>query len=54
MVEKRMDERRCSTIMHNGKIVYYKAAGYNDLNSKAPLQKDAIILKPKPLPVWPL
>ena len=29
-------------IIHNGKIVYYKAAGYNDLSSKAPLQKDAI------------
>jgi CubicO group peptidase (beta-lactamase class C family) len=29
-------------IIHNGKIVYYKAAGYNDLGSKTILQKDAI------------
>lgn len=29
-------------IVHNGKIAYYKAAGYNDLDTKAPMQKDAI------------
>jgi CubicO group peptidase (beta-lactamase class C family) len=29
-------------IIRNGKIVYYKAAGYNDLETKSPLQKDAI------------
>jgi CubicO group peptidase (beta-lactamase class C family) len=29
-------------VIHNGKIAYYKAAGYNDLDTKAPLQKDAI------------
>ena len=29
-------------IMRNGKIAYYKAAGYNDLGTKAPLQKEAI------------
>jgi CubicO group peptidase (beta-lactamase class C family) len=29
-------------IIRNGKIVYYKAAGYNDLESKTPLQKEAI------------
>ncbi|HLG39739.1 MAG TPA: serine hydrolase domain-containing protein, partial [Chitinophagaceae bacterium] len=29
-------------IIRNGKIVYYKAAGYNDLEAKTPLQKDAI------------
>lgn len=29
-------------IVRNGKIVYHKAAGYNDLDTKAPLQKDAI------------
>jgi CubicO group peptidase (beta-lactamase class C family) len=31
-----------AVIIHNGKIVYYKAAGYNDLGSKTILQKDAI------------
>src|SRR5918993_1875355 len=29
-------------IVHNGKIVYHKAAGYNDIESKTPLAKDAI------------
>jgi CubicO group peptidase (beta-lactamase class C family) len=29
-------------VIHNGKIAYYKTAGYNDLDTKAPLQKDAI------------
>src|ERR1700740_2594406 len=29
-------------IIRNGKIVYYKAAGYNDLETKAPLAKDGI------------
>jgi len=29
-------------IIRNGKIVYYKTAGYNDLEAKTPLQKDAI------------
>ncbi|MEJ7589261.1 MAG: serine hydrolase domain-containing protein [Ferruginibacter sp.] len=29
-------------IIRNGKIAYYKAAGYNDIESKAPLQKDGI------------
>jgi CubicO group peptidase (beta-lactamase class C family) len=29
-------------IARNGKIVYYKAAGYNDLDARSPLQKDAI------------
>jgi CubicO group peptidase (beta-lactamase class C family) len=29
-------------IIRNGKIVYYKAAGYNDLEAKTPLAKDAI------------
>ncbi len=29
-------------IIRNGKIAYYKAAGYNDLETKTPLQKDAI------------
>ena len=29
-------------IVHDGKIVYYKNFGYNDLETKAPLQKDAI------------
>ncbi|WP_207511351.1 serine hydrolase domain-containing protein [Longitalea luteola] len=29
-------------IVHDGKIVYYKNFGYNDIDTKAPLQKDAI------------
>jgi CubicO group peptidase (beta-lactamase class C family) len=29
-------------IIRDGKIVYYKAAGYNDLEAKTPLSKDAI------------
>jgi CubicO group peptidase (beta-lactamase class C family) len=29
-------------VIRNGKIVYYKAAGYNDLATKVILQKDAI------------
>jgi CubicO group peptidase (beta-lactamase class C family) len=29
-------------IVHDGKIVYYKNFGYNDLEAKAPLQKDGI------------
>lgn len=29
-------------IIRNGKIAYYKAAGYNDLDTKAPLLKDGI------------
>src|SRR5438045_9194747 len=34
---------RCkATTIHNDKISNYKNASYNDLDSKAPLQKDAI------------
>jgi CubicO group peptidase (beta-lactamase class C family) len=29
-------------ILRNGKIAYYKAAGYNDLDTKAPMQKEGI------------
>jgi len=29
-------------IIRNGKVVYYKSAGFNDLDSKAPLAKDGI------------
>lgn len=29
-------------IIRNGKVVYYKAAGYNDVAAKEPLQKEAI------------
>jgi CubicO group peptidase (beta-lactamase class C family) len=29
-------------VIRKGKIVYYKASGYNDLETKAPLDKDAI------------
>jgi len=29
-------------IIRNGKIVYYKSAGYNDMEAKSPMQKDGI------------
>jgi len=29
-------------VIRNGKVVYYKSAGFNDLDSKAPLAKDGI------------
>ncbi len=29
-------------IVRNGKIVYYKSAGYNDMEAKSPMQKDGI------------
>ena len=29
-------------VIRNGKVAYYKAAGYNDLDTKAPLPKDGI------------
>ena len=29
-------------IIRNGKIAYYKAAGYNDMDSKSPMQKEGI------------
>lgn len=29
-------------IIHNGKVAYYNAAGYNDLATKTPMQKDGI------------
>jgi len=29
-------------IIRNGKMVYYKGAGYNDISTKAPLQKESI------------
>jgi CubicO group peptidase (beta-lactamase class C family) len=29
-------------IIHNGKVAYYKAAGYNDIETKSPLQKEGI------------
>lgn len=29
-------------VIRNGKIAYYKAAGYNDLDTKTPMQKDGI------------
>ena len=31
-------------IIRNGKIAYYKAAGYDDLDKKTPMQKDGIFL----------
>jgi CubicO group peptidase (beta-lactamase class C family) len=41
-VEKEWMQGGVVLIIRNGKIVYYKAAGYNDLKTKSPLQKDAI------------
>src|SRR5665647_147282 len=41
-VEKEWMNGGVAMIIHNGKIVYYKAAGFNDLASKTPLQKEDI------------
>ncbi|MEP7141485.1 MAG: serine hydrolase [Ferruginibacter sp.] len=41
-VQKEWMNGGVALIIRNGKIAYYKAAGYNDLESKAPLQKEAI------------
>lgn len=41
-VEKGWMNGGVALIVRNGKMAYYKAAGYNDLSAKAPLQKDAI------------
>ena len=41
-VEKEWMQGGVALIIRNGKIVYYKAAGYNDLSLKTPLQKDGI------------
>ena len=41
-VQKEWMNGGVALVIRNGKIVYYKAAGYNDLGTKAPLQKEAI------------
>lgn len=44
-------------VVRNGKIVYYKSAGYNDLNTKtSPVKMEfsESLHKQRPLPVWPL
>ncbi len=41
-VEKGWMQGGTALIIHNGKIVYYKAAGYNDLDSRTPMQKENI------------
>ncbi len=41
-VEKGWMNGGVALVIHNGKIAYYKAAGYNDLATKTPLQKDGI------------
>jgi CubicO group peptidase (beta-lactamase class C family) len=41
-VQKEWMNGGVALIIRNGKIVYYKAVGYNDLAAKTPLQKDAI------------
>lgn len=41
-VEKGWMNGGVALIIRNGKVAYYKAAGYNDLDTKAPLQKDGI------------
>jgi CubicO group peptidase (beta-lactamase class C family) len=41
-VQKEWMQGGVAIIIRDGKIVYYKAAGYNDLETKAPLQKEGI------------
>lgn len=41
-VEKGYMNGGAALIIRNGKIAYHKAIGYNDLNTKEPLQKDGI------------
>ncbi|MEO6550384.1 MAG: serine hydrolase [Ferruginibacter sp.] len=41
-VQKEWMNGAVAMVVHKGKIVYYKAAGYNDFADKKPLQKDAI------------
>ena len=41
-VKKGWMQGAAALIIHNGKIAYYKAAGYNDLETKSPMQKEAI------------
>ncbi|MEO5890614.1 MAG: serine hydrolase domain-containing protein [Ferruginibacter sp.] len=41
-VDKQWMNGAAALVIRNGRIVYYKAAGYNDLASKTPLQKESI------------
>lgn len=41
-VEKEWMNGAAAMIIHDGKIVYHKAVGYNDLENKTPLKKEAI------------
>ena len=41
-VEKEWMNGAAAMIIHDGKIVYHKAVGYNDLENKTPLKKDDI------------
>ena len=41
-IEKGWMQGGTALIIRNGKIVYYKAAGYNDLDSRTPMQKEHI------------
>lgn len=41
-VEKGWMQGGTALIIRNGKMVYYKAAGYNDLDTKTPMQKEHI------------
>src|ERR1044071_9009999 len=40
--EKQWFNGAVALVIHNGKIAYYKAVGYDDLDTKKALQKDAI------------
>ena len=41
-VDKQYANGAVAMIIRDGKIVYYKAFGYNDIDAKKPMQKDAI------------
>ena len=41
-VSKGLTQGSVGMIIRSGKIVFYNAAGYNDIEAKAPMQKDAI------------
>jgi CubicO group peptidase (beta-lactamase class C family) len=41
-VQKEWTNGAVALIIHDGKIAYYKAAGYQDMEAKTPLQKDAV------------
>ena len=41
-VQKEWMNGGVALVIHDGKVAYYKAAGYNDISSKSPLKKDDI------------